>query len=359
MNIKGEDKETSNLFSTPLLQQTSFWSDVKENLGFTGRAYNLKVREKELKQIDKASSSYLFDDMLILSKRISDDASIAYVPYGPLLSPHEELQGEFIEDLSESLRPLLPKSTILLRYDLPWKTDGYDEGENIELEELRINFGTNNHNIRHSYTNNLPTYTTMVDLSPSEDEILSRMKSKTRYNIRLAIRKGVNVRQGSYADLPIFLALYEETANRNGIKNHDSSFFEALYKAKENDASFHLLIAEKDGIPLSAMFLTITDQRATYLYGASSSTGRETMSTYLLQWTAMCFSKKKGVIEYDMFGIGPKDDPTHPLSGLSRFKLGFGGECFSRMGCWDYPLKTEEAEAFFAQETTFERYHLS
>ena len=115
MDIKVEEKSTKELFSTPLLQQTAFWSDVKENLGYKGFAYNLKVREKELKLTPKATSSYLFDDMLILSKPVNQYSSIAYVPYGPLLTPNEEVQGEFIEELSEELRTILPSSTILIR----------------------------------------------------------------------------------------------------------------------------------------------------------------------------------------------------------------------------------------------------
>lgn len=358
MDIKVEEKSTKELFSTPLLQQTAFWSDVKENLGYKGFAYNLKVREKELKLTPKATSSYLFDDMLILSKPVNQYSSIAYVPYGPLLTPNEEVQGEFIEELSEELRTILPSSTILIRYDLPWKQAYEESDENLALKELRINFGTDNHNIRHSSSNILPNYTTILDLSGSEEEILMRMKSKTRYNIRLAYRKGVYVKEGTRADLPIFLKLYEDTSLRNGIRFHDSQFFEALYLATEEDAKFSLLIAFYNDVPTSAMFLTITDQRATYLYGASSSENRDSMSTYALQFEAIRRAKALGATEYDMFGIGPKDDDSNPLSGLSKFKLGFGGECFSRMGCWDYPLKQEDANSFFAQELNWQKYHI-
>ena len=82
------------------------------------------------------------------------------------------------------------------------------------------------------------------------------------------------------------------------------------------------------------------------------------MSTYALQFEAIRRAKALGATEYDMFGIGPKDDDSNPLSGLSKFKLGFGGECFSRMGCWDYPLKQEDANSFFAQELNWQKYHI-
>ena len=175
------------------------------------------------------------------------------------------------------------------------------------------------------------------------------MKRKTRYNIRLAERKGVSVREGNKKDLPIFLSLYEETAKRNGIRNHSEESFEALFESKEDDATIRLLIAEKEGEALSAMFLSVSDNMASYLYGASSSFGRENMSTYILQKEAMLKAKALGANTYDMFGIAPSKEDNHPLSGLSQFKLGFGRYRVERMGCWDYPL-SEKAERFYLEE---------
>lgn len=355
MQLKLEKKDTHELFATPLLQQTAFWSDVKENLGFKSLAFNILGRERDIKE-NIVSSSLLVDDMLVLSHPVNRYESIAYVPYGPLMHPSREKEGEFIEELCESIRGSLPSSTIMVRFDLPWHTN---EEECASAEELRLNWGTNNHNIRRSPSSSLPQCTSVVSLLPSPEEILARMHPKTRYNIRLAMRHQVVVREGKREDLRTFLSLYHETAQRNGIREHDASFFEALYLAKEDDARFQLLIAEKDGIPLASAFLTITDDTATYLYGASSSENRSYMGTYLLQYYAMLEAKRLGAVRYDLFGISPKGYPDHPLSGLRRFKMGFGGEEIQRMGAWDYPFDTEASRLFWAEEACQEHYHLS
>lgn len=346
MDIMIHQKATHDLYSTPLLQQTAFWSDVKNELGFLPLAFDISVRERDIRD-NSISSAHLVDDILVLVKSINKEDSICYVPYGPLLTPSEDKQGEFIESLSEKLREYLPKNCILIRYDLPWLKE--EDSLSKESEELRLNWNTYTHNIRASFTNMLPSHTAFVSLDGEEDYLLERMKTKTRYNIRLAERKGVSVREGNKKDLPIFLSLYEETAKRNGIRNHSEESFEALFESKEDDATIRLLIAEKEGEALSAMFLSVSDNMASYLYGASSSFGRENMSTYILQKEAMLKAKALGANTYDMFGIAPSKEDNHPLSGLSQFKLGFGRYRVERMGCWDYPL-SEKAERFYLEE---------
>ena len=126
----------------------------------------------------------------------------------------------------------------------------------------------------------------------------------------------------------------------------------------ENDTDFELLIAEIDGYPLSAMFLTYSSTTATYLFGASSSEHRNLMSTYLLQWEAIQRAKARGCVEYDLFGTAPKADPAHPMYGLYRFKMGFGGRQLHRMGCWDFPLQKENYLNYLTNEMVGKGYHL-
>ena len=355
MNIRLYVKDTQELYITPLLQQTAYWSEVKSIMGFVPLAYEIVVREKDIHP-HLRSSAFISDDILILYKRISDNDAVCYAPYGPLLSPDEEKRGEFLESLSEALREVLPKDVILIRYDLPWFDDNSDLG--VDAMSLMLNWGTVNHNIRHSFSGMLPSNTCFIDLEREEEEIFSSMKNKTRYNIRLSERRGVRVRQGDEKDLPLFLSLYEDTARRNGIRNHSPLSFSSLFSASRKDAEVKLLIAERDGVGLSALFLSLSDDRASYLYGASSSEGREHMSTYALQKAAIMLSKEKGAKEYDLFGIAPEGEENHPLSGLSRFKLGFGGRRVKRVGCWDYPLKKDEAELFFLEERSWQNYHI-
>jgi lipid II:glycine glycyltransferase (peptidoglycan interpeptide bridge formation enzyme) len=124
-------------------------------------------------------------------------------------------------------------------------------------------------------------------------------------------------------------------------------------------AEVELLIAEFDSQSLAAMFLVYSGQRATYLYGASSALKRDYMATYALQWEAIIRARKKGCTEYDMFGTAPYRDPSHPLYGLYRFKTGFGGYMFHRMGCWDYPFCEQDYEQFISLEMKSKGYHLN
>jgi len=124
-------------------------------------------------------------------------------------------------------------------------------------------------------------------------------------------------------------------------------------------AEVYLLIAEHDSQPLAAMFLVITGNMGTYLYGASSSQKRNFMATCAPQWKAISLAKERGCAEYDMFVISPNPDPGHPMYGLYRFKTGFGGQIYHTMGCWDYPLKEDVYPFFTALELNSQGYHIN
>lgn len=371
MELSIESKQIIDVYDTPIVQQTSFWSKVKRKQGLLSMAFDFKARNRDL-YIDVGGYSYTRADFLMFLQYVNQDNCLAYVPYGPEIEPSEENQGLFLEELSEQLRSYLPTGCLGIRYDLNWmshwdKEDNYsDDGiwlgaPDKELQELQFNFDTKNGNLLKSNSDILPSSTIIVDLSPSEDEILMRMKPKTRYNIGLAQRKGIEVRSGTMKDLKIWYELYLETAHRNGLHINDISYFNSVFATKlENEnqpVSVKMLIAYYDEIPLAAMFLIISDTRATYLYGASSSRYRNLMPTYALQWKAMQLSKSCGCTEYDMFGISPSADPSHPMYGLFKFKTGFGGKIFHQMGCWDYPLMSDNYTLFQASEIINKGYY--
>src|SRR5574344_993836 len=355
MDIFVDRKPVRDLYSTPLLHQTYFWSQVKENLGFESQAFELKVKASS------QLSAFYSDDLLVLFHPVSRDQVAGYVPYGPALTPEAGNEGCFIEELSEMVRPLLPPNCILLRYDLPWRSIWDNDLPEVQMQEIRMNYGTENHSLRKAPSNLLPNNTMIVNLRPDESDILMSMKPKTRYNIRLAQRKGVQVKIGGYDDLDVFYRLYEETCERNRLNLHNRLFFESLYRTNHEDPNtgFELLVAYLDDIPLSAMFLTFSSSRATYLYGASSNQMRESMSTYALQWEAIRQAKASGCLQYDLFGVAPsRNAENHPMAGLYRFKQGFGGDVFHRMGCWDFYLNDELASQLISAEAAGTGYHL-
>lgn len=366
-------KEAYDLYKTPIVQQTAFWSQVKSKLGFQSIAINYKSRKSDL--FNENSTEYIHSDVLVILQQIDAKRSIAYVPYGPELEPSEEYQGNFLEELSECIRSYLPKHCILIRYDLNWQSywsksdDDFDENgiwlgppEN-RVQELRFNINTVNWNFRKASGNILPSNTIYIDLKNTSQDLLQNMKPKTRYNIGLSERKGVEVKTIGIENIDVWYQLYKETAHRNHLHLNDIKYFSAILQAQMKSSASStevmLLIAEVDDTPLAAMFLVISDKRASYLYGASSSSNRNLMGTYALQWEAIQIAKSKGCTEYDMFGIAPHPSPSHPLYGLYKFKIGFGGQIHHSIGCWDYPLDQEAYQYFNSLELSGPGYHLN
>ncbi|MFD1629234.1 lipid II:glycine glycyltransferase FemX [Pseudopedobacter beijingensis] len=373
MSLVLTQKDLKEVYSTSVIQQTAFWSEVKKQQGFTSKAFEFKTENSFIFDETKRYT-YTNGDFLILIQPINKTDYIAYLPYGPEIEPYEENQGKFLEELSEILRSHLPKGCILIRYDLAWRShwakeeDHFDEhGQWIgppekKYQEFRLNFDTNNWNLRKANSDILPSNTIFLDLKSDNTNLLGSMKPKTRYNINLSFRKGVTIQRAGLDKLDIWYALYQDTAVRNKITINGIEYFRSVLNARAEDTSspadVELLIAEYDGLPLAAMFLVISGNRGTYLYGASSSANRNLMATYALQWEAINLARSKGCTEYDFFGVAPKADISHPLYGLYKFKTGFGGKIHHNLGCWDYPLDPEKYNRLLATEMHSQGYHL-
>jgi lipid II:glycine glycyltransferase (peptidoglycan interpeptide bridge formation enzyme) len=176
------------------------------------------------------------------------------------------------------------------------------------------------------------------------------MKQKTRYNIRLAARKGITVRPGSEGDLPAFYELMQVTAERDDFAIHSRAYYEAAHRlfAHSSDgigaARGRLLLAEYEGRLLAGVMVMALGKTACYMYGASASELRELMPTYLLQWEAMLWARDQGCREYDLWGVPDEDEAAlearfqerhDGLWGVYRFKRGFGGRLVRSIGAWD------------------------
>ncbi len=302
--------------------------------------------------------------LLVLLRRINKEAALAYAPWAPTFSVPEGERGNFLEELSAGLKPYLPGDCICIRYDLPWRSP-YAIGTDIPsdtIRELRMNFGTQEKNLRKAPTDIQPVHTRIIDLEAKEDELLDSMKPKTRYNIRLAFRKGILVNDAPFDRLSEWYRMYKDTVRRNGISVHSYTQFKKLLSTKKEhvlpNTDVHLLMAKKGARPLAGMILVIHGDTATYLYGASSSGMRNLMPTYSLQWEAIRMARGYNCTRYDMFGIPPDDNPAHPMHGLYRFKTGFGGYTIRRQGCWDFPLNDRLYRELAGVEPAGPGYHL-
>jgi lipid II:glycine glycyltransferase (peptidoglycan interpeptide bridge formation enzyme) len=172
-----------------------------------------------------------------------------------------------------------------------------------------------------------------VNIKDPEEDILARMKQKTRYNIRLAEKKGVTIR--AWEDVESFHKMLLLTGSRDGFGVHSQEYYQRAYDLLHPRQMGELLLAEYEGKPLAALFVACHGDRAYYLYGASTGEERNRMPTYLLQWEAMKWAKAHGCQEYDLWGVPDESEATleqhfesrsDGLWGVYRFKRGFGGE---------------------------------
>lgn len=183
-----------------------------------------------------------------------------------------------------------------------------------------------------------PRRTIIVGLDGTEDEILARMKSKWRYNIRLSVRKGVEVRQGHVDDLPDFYDLMGVTGERDGFAIHSADYYRRAYELYAPQGQVALFLAYSEGELLAGLMAYAFNRQAWYMYGASSDVKRNLMPNHLLQWRAMCWAKSLGCTQYDLWGIpdSEEDPEAAPLGGVGRFKGGFGGRIVRYVGAYDY-----------------------
>jgi hypothetical protein len=263
---------------------------------------------------------------------------MAYIPWGPELpaafpdDPHSRAAAA--AELARSLRPFLPAAFI--RFDPVW----FDSGGGESLERPLLS----GHAFRRAGADIQPPDTVLVDLTPPPDDILAAMKPKWRYNIGLAEKRGVVVRDHE-SNIEVFYRLLKETALRDGIVVHSIEYYRALFEESQVESrqavptQLRLYIARHEGEDLAAIVALFRGKQATYLYGASSNIKRNLMAPYALQWKAMQDAKASGCAVYDLFGIPPDESPGHPMAGLYRFKTGFGGSIVHRPGSWDYTYK--------------------
>jgi peptidoglycan pentaglycine glycine transferase (the first glycine) len=187
--------------------------------------------------------------------------------------------------------------------------------------------------------------TVLIDLAPSETELLANMKQKTRYNLRLAEKKGVKVRTGRVEDFPLLYRMYAETSVRDGFLIRSEDYYQAVWHSFEKPAAnprslsepFHeALIAEVDGQPVAAISLFYFAGQAIYLFGMSRDQHRDKMPNHLLQWEAIRRAKVLGCRIYNLWGAPDVFDESDGLWGVFRFKEGLGGSVLRTIGAWDF-----------------------
>jgi peptidoglycan pentaglycine glycine transferase (the first glycine) len=306
--------------SSPHILQTSAWGALKARFGW------------EDARVGLARGEALVAGAQVLYRRLPAGLGRwAYVPMGPVVDWDDETE------LAATLAAINRAARSYGAFALTVEPDLGDDP--VHRERLRaLGF-------RPSPVEAVqPRRTIIVDLSPHEDEILAAMKSKTRYNTRLAARKGVTVREAAGADLPAFHALMASTGERDRFGVHAPAYYEAAYRLFVPRDWARLLLAEVDEEPVAALMVFALPPRVWYFYGASGNAHRQKMPAYLLQWEAMRWARSVGCTTYDLWGVPDEEEETleaeftqrqDGLWGVYRFKRGFGGRLARSVGAWD------------------------
>jgi lipid II:glycine glycyltransferase (peptidoglycan interpeptide bridge formation enzyme) len=181
-----------------------------------------------------------------------------------------------------------------------------------------------------------PSWTQVLDLRSTEEELLKNLKSKTRYNIRLAEKKGVHVEEESNEEgFKKFSKLYFETTKRQKYFGHDKHYHQVVWDHMKNGYA-HILIAYFENTPLASYELFNFNKVLYYPYGGSSDQYRNLMGANLLMWESIKLGKKLGAEKYDMFGsLSPEYDPHDPWAGFTRFKEGYNTQFYEFAGTYD------------------------
>jgi peptidoglycan pentaglycine glycine transferase (the first glycine) len=249
---------------------------------------------------------------------------VMYVPKGPALDYDD---GELLDRVLGRLEDLAREQRAIFV-----KIDPDVLADRSHVREGLVNRGWRASQEQIQFRNTL-----LIDLLRSEDDLLMAMKSKTRYNVRLAKRRGVEVIPGGVEDLPLFYEMYATTSARDDFVIRPYSYYADVWETFAEQDLAQLLLATYEGETLAGLIVFHFGDRAWYMYGASTNRHRNLMPNHLLQWEAMRWAKAEGYRFYDMWGAPEVLDESDPMWGVHRFKAGFGGDFTSHMGAYDFP----------------------
>jgi lipid II:glycine glycyltransferase (peptidoglycan interpeptide bridge formation enzyme) len=311
----------------PHILQSWAWGQFKSRHGWSATRISFEEGEQTI-----AAAS-------VLQRKVPRmPVSILYVPRGPVLDWTDTERAEatlaHLESLARRRRALFIK----IDPDVLYPGDGAAEAASKrpacaqQIARMLTRRGWRFSNEQIQFRN-----TALLDLRPPEDQLLAAMKQKTRYNVRLAGRKGVTVRRGTSEDTHIFYELYVETSRRDGFLIRPFEYYLDAWGSFLDCGLAHLLLAEVEGEATAGLMLFTFGTTAWYMYGASSDRHRRLMPNNLLQWEAMRLARVAGCTLYDLWGAPDHLDESDPMWGVVRFKLGLGSRLAEGLGAWDYP----------------------
>jgi lipid II:glycine glycyltransferase (peptidoglycan interpeptide bridge formation enzyme) len=288
--------------------QSAEWLDFQETVG-----------HKTLRLAAKDEQQNISSLCGIIENKLPFHKKNFYIPRGPIESSKYNVSSILYENLlKETLRLAKQENAIFIRVE-PSNTQSKIQNTKYKIQ-----------NTLHVQ----PEHTLVLELEKSEDDLLAAMHEKTRYNIRLAEKKNLVLKNGNLED---FWKLMKETTARDKFRPHPKKYYETMLGKINGDGKkemrVELKIVYSGDMPLAAAIIGYFGDTATYLHGASSHEYRNLMAPYFLHWEIIKEAKKLGYKFYDFWGIDEKKWP-----GVTRFKKGFGGFEINYPGTFDLPI---------------------
>jgi peptidoglycan pentaglycine glycine transferase (the first glycine) len=310
--------------------QSWAWGEFKSRWGWSAQALRIQVNEEQPQWVQAAA--------LVLKRQVPRlPFSILYVPKGPLLDyNNSRLRRVVLAQLEQLARR---HKAIFIKIDPDVVRSWGLEAERPSPVGAVVMRDLQNRGWRFSADQVQFRNTVTLDLERPAEELLAAMKQKTRYNIRLAERKGVRVRLGTPGDFATIVTMYADTAARDNFTIRPPDYYLDAWQTLYEAGLAQPLLAEYAGEAVAAVVLVHYGRRVIYMYGASSEKERQRMPNYLLQWEAIRWAQAQGAAVYDFWGAPNEFVESDPLWGVWRFKAGYNGQVVRYIGAWDYPAR--------------------
>lgn len=326
--------------------QSEYWRKFQESYG--RKTFHLEERDKD-------NNTIILANMVVHTLPMV--GNYFYLPRGPVIEGFElgihsrcfpyrnERASNFKPNSNDKIRKFMNDLVELARKsNIGWIRVEPNSEEEVGL--IRKNL-PNGAEIRKSRVDVQPREILILDITKSKEELLVQMKQKTRYNIRLAEKRGVKIfvsREGKHMER--FLELIRITAKRNRITPHPYEYYRKMLEVIPSDI-LKLYLAEYEGKVICANIVSFFGKTATYMHGASANEHRSVMAPYLLQWQQIQDAKVAGCERYDLGGVrvlhnlGQGAGSHSSWDGITRFKTGFAPRVgpIRFPGCWDIILR--------------------
>ena len=315
-------------------QQSLEWAEVK------------KPNWKPEVILAEDENNNIIGSLCVWIRKMPIFGNMMYASRGPVCDIHDE---NVIKQLTEGAKELAKKyKAFVLRIEPDI------ESKDEEFRKIVTKLGYKIKDDAKDFKDEIqPRYVFRLDIKgKTEEEVMAGFHQKWRYNIRLASKKGVQVKEGNKEDLKDFHKIMVETGERDGFIIRPLEYFEKMYDCLGKE-HMKVLMAYYNGEAISGVIPIFYGNKTWYLYGASSNKHRNLMPNYLLQWEMIKMAIERKDDIYDFRGVSGVVDENHPQYGLYRFKKGFGATFTEFIGEVYYPFSPLKYKLYKFSEKTF------